>query len=103
MVALVENKMAEIRKLCAKYAVLRLEVFGSAATGEDFDPERSDFDFLVEFRRTDTINAADQYFGLLEELEGVFHRHVDLVESGAMRNPYFIKGVNETRKLIYAA
>jgi hypothetical protein len=103
MIALVEDKMAEISNLCAKYAVLRLEVFGSAATGEDFDPERSDFDFLVEFRRIETINAADQYFGLLEELEGVFHRHVDLVESKAMRNPYFIKGVNETRKLLYAA
>jgi hypothetical protein len=103
MIALVEDKMAEINKLCAKYNVLRLEVFGSAATGEEFDPERSDFDFLVEFHRTETINAADQYFGLLEELEGVFHRHVDLVESKAMRNPYFIKGVNETRKLLYAA
>ncbi len=103
MIALIEDKMPEVERLCAKYNVLRFEVFGSAATGEDFDPERSDFDFLVEFCRTEAINAADQYFGLLEELEGVFHRHVDLVESKAMRNPYFIKGVNETRKLIYAA
>lgn len=103
MITLIEDKMAEVERLCVKYDVSRFEVFGSAATGEDFDPERSDVDFLVEFRRTDAINAADQYFGLLEELEKVFRRHVDLVEPKAMRNPYFIKGVNETRKLIYAA
>lgn len=103
MIAIVENRIAEIRKICAKYDVLRLEVFGSAATGEDFDPDKSDVDFLVEFRRTDAMNAADQYFGLLEELERVFQRHVDLVESRAMRNPYFIRGVNETRRPLYAA
>lgn len=34
MIALVEDKMAEIENLCAKYHVLRLEIFGSGATGK---------------------------------------------------------------------
>ena len=35
--------------LCRQYGVARLDVFGSAARGVDFDPERSDVDLLVEF------------------------------------------------------
>ena len=35
--------------LCRQYGVARLDVFGSAARGVDFDPARSDVDLLVEF------------------------------------------------------
>jgi predicted nucleotidyltransferase len=59
--------------------VRRLNLFGSAARG-DFDPQRSDVDFLVEFDRTHTDAL---YFGLKEALEGLLGRPVDLVESGA--------------------
>ena len=102
MIALIDQQREDIERLCAKYHVLRFEVFGSAADGT-FNPESSDLDFLVEFERTPIINAADQYFGLLFDLEGLFHRRIDLVESGAMRNPYFIRRVNESRRPIYAA
>lgn len=102
MNAIVKNKIVDLERLCSKYRVSRLELFGSAVAG-DFDPERSDFDFLVEFRREKEINPADQYFGLLEDLEELFVRHIDLVEVGAMHNPYFIRRVNESRTLIYAA
>lgn len=102
MVQLIEDNRATIEELCKKYDVSRLDVFGSAATG-DFDPDHSDVDFLVEFRRTAEMTAADQYFGLLEDLQSLLHRKVDLVESGAMRNRFFIRRVNETRRLLYAA
>ena len=102
MVDLIEDNRESIETLCRKHHVARLEVFGSAAT-ESFDRSRSDVDFLVEFLRTDEMDAADQYFGLLEELEAVLGRHVDLVCARAMRNPYFIKAVNQTRRLLYAA
>jgi hypothetical protein len=102
MIPLVENNRDAIEALCRKYFVRRLEVFGSAATGE-FDPARSDVDFLVEFQRSPAMNRADQYFGLLEELQKLFAVRVDLVTPRASRNPYFIKSVNETRKLLYAA
>ena len=37
-----------LRDLCRRFVVRRLEVFGSSARG-DFDPAKSDIDFLVEF------------------------------------------------------
>ena len=44
-----------------------------------------------------------QYFDFLEALEQLFGCPVDLVERRAMKNPYFIKAVNATRKTLYAA
>ena len=41
------HKREAITALCREYGVARLEVFGSAARGSDFDPARSDADFLV--------------------------------------------------------
>jgi predicted nucleotidyltransferase len=38
-----------ISAICQRYRIHRLEVFGSAARADDFDPESSDADFLVEF------------------------------------------------------
>ncbi len=103
MVALIEQKRTRIVELCREYGVQRLELFGSAATGEDYDPGRSDLDFLVEFERSETIGPADQYFGLWEDLKNLFGRDVDLVTARSLRNPYFIKAVNETRQVLYAS
>ena len=38
-----------ISAICKRYHIHRLEVFGSAARGDDFNPASSDADFLVEF------------------------------------------------------
>jgi hypothetical protein len=91
-----------LEQLCKRYHVKRLELFGSAATG-DFKPETSDLDFLVEFHATKEMNAADRYFGLLEALRSLFQRKVDLVMARAMHNPYFIREVNKSRTMLYAA
>ena len=102
MIQLIEDNRAALEQLCVKYKVARLEVFGSAADGT-FDPATSDLDFLVEFTVDDRISAFDQYFGLLETLQSLFDRNVDLIEDGAARNPYFIRAVNESRVAVYAA
>ena len=102
MNSLIEKNRTSLTQLCEKYNVKRLEIFGSAATGE-FDAESSDLDFLVEFNRTKEMNVADQYFGLLEDLQDLFGRDIDLVMTRAMKNPYFIESVNQTRRLIYAS
>lgn len=47
MIAALAERRAEIAALCRQYQVGRLEVFGSAARGGDFDPSRSDVDLLV--------------------------------------------------------
>ena len=92
----------ELEALCRRYAVLRLELFGSAATSHD-RPEESDLDFLVEFGPLPPGGYADAYFGLRESLEGLFGRSVDLVVASAIRNPYFRQAVEQTKTLVYAA
>ena len=47
MIPIVAEHGAELESLCRRYNVLRLELFGSAATGE-YHPTDSDLDFLVE-------------------------------------------------------
>lgn len=101
MASVLDSHLAEIRDLCRRYGVARLELFGSAASGA-FDPQRSDLDFLVEFD-ADASGLFDRYFGLKESLEALYGRRVDLVTAGSLRNPYFIEAVNESRQLVYAA
>jgi predicted nucleotidyltransferase len=64
------QQRTEIAELCRRYRVFRLESFGSAV-GDDFDPQRSDADFLVEFEPLAEGEHADAYFGLRESLEAV--------------------------------
>jgi len=102
MLPTIEKKADELKKLCLCYGVSRLELFGSAATGK-FREGDSDLDFLVEFLPAAFARYADNYFGLLEGLEELFGRPVDLVVERAIRNPYFRRSVEETKSLIYAA
>ena len=98
----IEQQRAESKAICRRYGVSRLELFGSAATGQD-RPGQSDLDFLVAFGPLPPGSYADAYFGLLESLETLFGRTVDPVVPSAIRNPYFLKAIEETRTLLYAA
>lgn len=102
MSIVVQKKLGELRALCEKHRVTRLELFGSAVRG-DFTAESSDLDFLVEFAELSPPAHAASYFGLLAELEDLFERSIDLIEPRAIRNPYFRKEVELTRMLLYAA
>ena len=101
MSPLLGQKDSELERLCRHYFVERLELFGSATT-DAFDVPRSDLDFLVRFQPSAPMPLTDQYFGFAEALTALFGRKVDLVMEGALKNPYFIASVNETRKLLYA-
>ena len=98
----IEAHSIELEELCLQYCVNRLEIFGSAATGQ-FREGESDLDFVVAFLPVALANYADNYFGLLEGLEGLLGHPVDLVVKGAIRNPYFRRSVEETKSLVYAA
>ncbi len=99
---LIEEHQEELQQLCKKYKVRNLELFGSA-TSADFDPATSDLDFLVTFEELTNTQHADVYFGLLEGLEGLFRRPVDLVMATAIDNPYFEKEIKRTKMMLYAA
>lgn len=102
MIDLIERHRIDLEELCRRYGVKTLEVFGSAAVG-DWEPERSDLDFLVDFVPMDPGPHSRSYFGLWFALQDLFGRHVDLVEVPAIRNPYFLTVVNQSRRVLYAA
>ena len=92
----------ELTALCRRFQVLHLDAFGSAVSGR-FDPSRSDLDFLVEFQPMSPEAYADAWFGLLQGLESLFTRQVDLVTVRSMKNPYFAQSVNATKETLFAA
>lgn len=102
MHAVIADKKGDLAELCRRYGVVRLEVFGSAARGADFDPRTSDADFLVEFHPGDPA-PFDQYFDFADALRDALARPVDLVEVGAIDNPYLRAAIDRTRELVYAA
>jgi predicted nucleotidyltransferase len=93
----------KLRELCRRFHVLRLDVFGSAAR-DDFDPARSDLDFLVEFDSgaPDALSLKN-FFRFKDALETLFGRSVDLVEPGAVRNPYLKASIEASREPVFAA
>ncbi|MXY98969.1 MAG: DNA polymerase III subunit beta [Gemmatimonadetes bacterium] len=101
MHAAIADKHEEIAEICRQFEVERLEVFGSAARGTDFDPETSDVDFVVEFTRRGDPASLDQYFDFRDALCRSLERPVDLIESGTIRNPYLQEAIDKSRELIY--
>ena len=101
MEQLIKTHLAEVGQLCRRFHVRRLDLFGSAARG-DFDPDRSDIDFLVEFEEDAPGSAFDGYFGFKFALEALLGRPVDLVMSGAIENPYVLASIERTREKVYA-
>jgi uncharacterized protein len=92
-----------LRKICEKYFVKELAVFGSALSGE-FN-EESDIDLLYVFED----KAKHSLFSkvrIKEELENLFGRPVDLISRKALedsRNIYKKKAILEHTKVIYVA
>lgn len=91
-----------ISDICQHCGIRRLEVFGSAARADDFDPVSSDADFLVEFA-PGVQPGLSSFFGVKAALEALLGRGVDLVEPAAVRNPYVLASINRSREAIYVA
>lgn len=101
MAQLLDLPKEEIQKLCRRYGVKRLAVFGSATT-DRFNPARSDVDFLLEFL-DETKASFTTYYALKTALEELLGRSVDLVMSKALQNPYFAASALATQQELYAA
>jgi predicted nucleotidyltransferase len=102
VIAELQEKQADIARLCEEYGVIRLGVFGSAARGIDFKPESSDIDFLALFDGRDRVDYIDRYFDLADQLEALFNRKVDLVTEFAVRSPRFRAEIDRDLEPIYA-
>lgn len=83
--------------------VSRLWVFGSILTPRFNDD--SDIDFSVDFD-SESINRekadwSECFFGLMHGLENITGRKVDLVDDSCVKNSYFRKELDDTKRLIY--
>ena len=103
MIQEIARRRDELQTLCRRFHVRRLDLFGSAARG-DFEPDRSDIDLLVEFdhdlREAFSLRT---YLGLKEALEELLGRSVDLVESGAVHNPYLKASIESALEPLFEA
>ena len=101
MLSLIENNKLELQRLCEQHDIQTMYVFGSATTA-DFN-ELSDIDILISFKEISFDKYIDNYFELHEKLESLFKKRVDLLTERSLINPYFIKSVEQTKQLLYAA
>tara|TARA_R110002096_G_scaffold158739_11_gene324240 strand:+ start:4131 stop:4337 length:207 start_codon:yes stop_codon:yes gene_type:complete len=66
--------------------------------------ENSDIDLLVAFSDDiDILDYADNYFSLLDTLQNISNRKVDLVSSKSIKNPVLKEEVYQTKVELYAA
>src|SRR3954464_12889393 len=89
----------ELSELCRRFHVRTLELFGSAAGGT-FGTD-SDLDFLVDFLPLEPAEHGRAYFGLWFALQDLFGRNVDLVETPAVTNRYFLQMIRPQRRILY--
>ena len=91
--------ISEIKKLCEQHKVDKLYAFGSVLT--DRFSKDSDVDLVVNFTDMPVEVYADNYFDFKFSLEDMLNRRIDLLEGQAIKNPYFIQQLDETKQLIY--
>ncbi len=102
MFELIKNKLNDIIALCKKHHVKSISLFGSAA--KDTMHEDSDIDFLVQFSdEMEVLNYADNYFQLLEKLEILIGKKIDLLTQKSLKNPILKKEIEQSKIDLYAA
>jgi len=79
----IETHREQIAELCRRYGVRRLELFGSAARGDDFETGRSDIDFVVDFIDDDP-RTLGHILDLEREFNDLLGRPVDLMTRRAL-------------------
>ncbi len=101
MNSLISKNIDAIKRLCEKYEVKSMYLFGSGSKGKLH--ETSDIDILITFHDIPIDRYTDNYFNLHYELESLFNRKIDLITERSLSNPYLIKSIEETKQLLYAA
>src|SRR5690606_2592208 len=100
MIELVQNKLDKIKAACQQHHVEALSLFGSAA--KNTMHEDSDIDLLVEFSDDiDVLEYADNYFSLLDRLQEILERKIDLVSSKSLKNPVLREEVYRSKVDLY--
>jgi len=100
MPAKISIQLEAIAGFCRQYHIRKLSLFGSVLR-DDFDPERSDVDVLVEFEA-----GVDQslfvFVGMHDDLAKLFGRPVHVLTPGCL-SKYFKDEVLAEAELQYDA
>ena len=89
-----------IARFCEKWRIAEFALFGSAARGE-LRPD-SDIDVMVTFA-PDAHWSLYDFVDMHDELRDIFHRDVDIVERGSIRNPFRRRSIMRDLTVVYAA
>ncbi len=98
----IEQRREQIEALRREHKVARLLVFGSVLRN-DFNPETSDIDLMVEFLPGVHKGWLDEYTDLKSAMESLFSRRVDIITDQISRNPYFNASADREKELLCAA
>lgn len=74
-------------------------MFGSSLT--DQYHQESDIDLMVEFLPIHSLEYADNYYDLKYALELILNRRIDLLEEKAIKNPFFLQSIQESKQKVY--
>ena len=99
---IVEHHRAELVELCRRFHVNRLVLFGSAAR-DDFNPDLSDVDLIVEFKDPFRPGYADRYLDFALAAEKLLGRPVDLITPRSIVYPFFAEKLRRDEVELYAA
>ncbi|QTY27404.1 nucleotidyltransferase family protein [Flavobacterium sp. CS20] len=99
---LIQNKLDDIIAVSKQHYVQAISLFGSAAKNNL--RKDSDSDLLVEFSSDiNVLDYADNYFSLLNQLESILNRKVDLVSNKSLKNPVLKEEIYQSKIDLYAA
>lgn len=98
--AKIEVPKDQITDFCRRWKISELALFGSVLR-EDFGPD-SDLDVLVSLE-PDAPWSLFEWVDMIDELEAIFGRKVDLVEKSGLRNPFRRHGILRNREILYGA
>lgn len=99
---LIEDNIDELQRICRKNSVAELYLFGSALTNDFSDQSDLDFAYVLK-EDLSPVEYGDAFFALMEDLESLFDRNIDLVSYRVVKNPIFKQELDRTMKSLYAA
>jgi predicted nucleotidyltransferase len=96
----IQIQQDKIDDFCLRWRISELALFGSVLR-DDFRRD-SDVDILVSFSE-EAQWSLYEWVEMLEELERIFGRQVDLLSRRSLRNPFRRHEILSTQEVLYAA
>jgi len=90
----------DVVKICERYRIAELSVFGSAIR-DDFN-ENSDVDFLVVWENYRMNNDTMDFVRIVDDFSHLISREVDVIDVDELTNPIRRKSILSTCEMIYA-